>query len=281
MIVRLGFTPCPNDCFMFDAIVHQRIDLEGLTFEVHLADVEALNREAFAGTAGLSKLSYHAAAHVADRYAVLESGSALGRNCGPLLISKRPITQEEVANGGLKIAIPGRHTTANLLLRLAFPTARRTTELVFSEIEGALQRGDVDAGVIIHENRFTYEGKGLRKILDLGEFWEGETGSPIPLGAIVVNRSLPEAVQQAVNRVIRRSVEYAFAHPDASRAYVRSHAQEMDEDVMRRHIALYVNEFSIDIGDGGRRAVQRLFDRAAAAGAIAAAPSNIFIESGA
>jgi 1,4-dihydroxy-6-naphthoate synthase len=279
--VRLGFTPCPNDCFMFDAIVHERIDLEGLTFDMHFADVEALNREAFAGTAELSKLSYHAAAHVAGQYAVLTSGSALGRNCGPLLISKRPVTQGEVAADGARIAIPGRYTTASLLLRLAFPGVTRTTELVFSEIEGALLAGDVDAGVIIHENRFTYEAKGLRKIVDLGEFWEGETGSPIPLGAIVVNRSLPAPVQQTVNRVIRRSVEYAFAHPEASRDYVRAHAQEMDEDVMRRHIALYVNDYSIELGDEGRRAVRLLFERAAAASIIAAAPSSMFIEPGA
>jgi 1,4-dihydroxy-6-naphthoate synthase len=282
MNVRLGFTPCPNDCFMFDAIVHQRIDLEGLSFDFHLADVEALNREAFVGAAGLSKLSYHAAAHVADRYAVLDSGSALGRNCGPLLISKRPVTREQVARGGLRIAIPGRYTTANLLLRLAFPQAAiETRELVFSEIEGALLRDEADAGVIIHENRFTYEAKGLRKILDLGEFWEGETGMPIPLGAIVVNRSLPLIVQHAANRVIRRSVEYAFAHPGASREYVRAHAQEMDEDVMRRHIALYVNDYSIDLGAEGRRAVRVLFERAATADVIAAAPSSIFIAPGA
>jgi 1,4-dihydroxy-6-naphthoate synthase len=281
MNVRLGFTPCPNDCFMFDAIVHKRIDLEGLTFDMHFADVEALNREAFAGTAELSKLSYHAAARVSRQYAVLTSGSALGRNCGPLLISKRPITRDEVAAGGVTVAIPGRYTTANLLLRLAFPGATRTTELVFSQVEGALLAGDFDAGVIIHENRFTYEAKGLRKILDLGEFWEDETGLPIPLGAIVVNRSLPAAVQQTANRVIRRSVEYAFAHPDASRAYVRAHAQEMDEDVMRRHIALYVNDFSIDLGQEGRRAVETLFERAASAGIITAAPSGIFIEPGA
>ena len=172
---------------------------------------------------------------------LLDAGSALGRNCGPLLISKRPISTTEVAAGGLRIAIPGKYTTANFLLGLAFPEARNKTALLFSDIEAALLDGRFDAGVIIHENRFTYEAKGLQKIVDLGEFWEAETGTPIPLGGIVVRRSLPDDVKQSVNRVLRRSVEYAFAHRDASLPYVRAHAQEMSEEVMYRHIDLYVN----------------------------------------
>jgi 1,4-dihydroxy-6-naphthoate synthase len=268
MRLSLGFSPCPNDCFMFDAIVHRRVNLEGLEFVPHLADVEALNKAAFAGEADVTKLSYHAYAYCADGYVLLDAGSALGRNCGPLLISKRPIAIDEVERGQLAIAIPGRYTTANLLLGLACPDARRTTELVFSDIEGAVLDGTFDAGLIIHENRFTYAAKGLRKIVDLGEFWESKTGAPIPLGGIVVRRSLPDEVQHAVNRVLRRSVEFAFAHRGASLPFVREHAQEMSEAVMYQHIDLYVNEYSVDLGVEGRGAVELLFARAAAAGII-------------
>jgi 1,4-dihydroxy-6-naphthoate synthase len=277
MTLSLGFSPCPNDCFMFDAIVHRRIDLEGLEFAVHLADVEALNKAAFAGDADVTKLSYHAYAYCAARYALLDAGSALGRNCGPLLISKRAIARDEVASGRLRIAIPGKYTTASFLLGLAFPAARQTGELVFSEIEAALLRDEYDAGLIIHENRFTYEAKGLKKIVDLGEFWESETGAPIPLGGIVVRRSLPLDVQRSVNRVLRRSVEYAFAHRAASLPYVRAHAQEISEDVMYKHIDLYVNEHSVDLGEEGRRAVRLLFQKAAEAGVIPPMTDDLFV----
>jgi 1,4-dihydroxy-6-naphthoate synthase len=277
MTLSLGFSPCPNDCFMFDAIVHRRIDTEGLEFSVHLADVEALNRAAFAGEADVSKLSYHAFAYCAADYALLDAGSALGRNCGPLLVSKRAIAPDEVAAGTLRIAIPGKFTTANFLLGLAFPDALDRTELVFSAIETAVLNGDFDAGLIIHENRFTYEAKGLKKIIDLGEFWESETGAPIPLGGIVVKRALPDDVKQRVNRVLRRSVEYAFAHRDASLPYVREHAQEMSEEVMYRHIDLYVNEYSVDLGKEGRRAVDLLFERARTVGIIPPVTAELFL----
>jgi 1,4-dihydroxy-6-naphthoate synthase len=266
MTLTLGFSPCPNDCFMFDAIVHRRIDLEGLDFTIVVADVEALNRRAFAGEIDVTKLSYHALAYCVADYGLLDAGSALGRGCGPLLISARAMSTDEVVNGKLRVAIPGKFTTANLLLSLAFPEVRDKTELVFSDIEAAVLEGRFDAGVIIHENRFTYEDRGLQKIVDLGEFWERTTGTPIPLGGIVIRRSLPIESQQAVNRIMRRSVEYAFAHPEASRAFVSAHAQEMSEEVMRQHIELYVNEYSVDLGPDGRRAVEVLFDRAAAAG---------------
>jgi 1,4-dihydroxy-6-naphthoate synthase len=278
MTLTLGFSPCPNDCFMFDAIVHRRIDLEGLDFTAVMEDVETLNRAAFAATIDVTKLSCHAYAYCAERFALLDAGSALGRGCGPLLISKRPIDEGEVSRGALRIAIPGRYTTANLLLGLAFPSARTTVDMVFSAIEGAVLAGDVDAGVIIHENRFTYEARGLRKVIDLGDYWERETGTPIPLGAIAVRRSLPAEVQRAVNRVMRRSVEYAFAHPESSRAFVRAHAQEMAEDVMAQHIALYVNDYSVDLGADGRRALDVLFDRAAAAGVIARVSQPVFLD---
>jgi len=277
MKLSLGFSPCPNDCFMFDAIVNKRIDLEGLEFAERLADVEGLNKSAFAGDADVSKLSYHAYAYCAAKYVLLDAGSALGRNCGPLLISKRAISEQEVAGGTLRIAIPGKYTTANFLLGLAFPQARKKTELVFSKIEGALLRDEYDAGLIIHENRFTYDAKGLKKIIDLGEFWERETGAPIPLGGIVIKRSLPDEVKHTVNRVLRRSVEYAFANRAASLPYVREHAQEMSEDVMYKHIDLYVNAYSVDLGVDGRRAVELLFERARAAGLIPPTKNDLFV----
>ena len=277
MTLSLGFSPCPNDCFMFDAIVNARIDLEGLEFSIRLEDVETLNKSAFAGDFDITKLSYHAYAHCTSRYVLLDAGSALGRNCGPLLIATRAIPHEEVARGALRIAIPGKYTTANFLLGLAFPSARDRTELVFSEIEAMLLDGTYDAGLIIHENRFTYEARGLKKIIDLGEFWEGETGLPIPLGGIVVKRSLPDDVKQKVNRIVRRSVEYAFAHRQASLPLVREHAQEMSVEVMYKHIDLYVNEYSVDLGAEGRRAVSTLFARAQAIGAIPATGDPLFL----
>jgi len=277
MKLTLAFSPCPNDCFMFDAMVHGRIDVEGLEFDVHLADIEALNTAAFAGAVDVTKLSFHAYAYCADRYVLLDAGSALGRNCGPLLISKRPIARSEVSAGDLRIAIPGKYTTARFLLGLAFPAARNTSEVLFSDIEGRVLDGAFDAGLIIHENRFTYEAKGLKKIIDLGEFWEAETGSAIPLGGIVVNRRLPAAVQQRVNRVMRRSVEYAFAHRAASLPFVRAHAQEMSEEVMYQHIDLYVNEYSVDLGVDGRRAVEMLFTRARSAGVIPPVNDELFL----
>jgi 1,4-dihydroxy-6-naphthoate synthase len=279
MKLSLGFSPCPNDCFMFDAIVNGRIDLEGLEFAVRLADVEELNLAALAGQAQVTKLSYYAYAHCTSRYVLLDAGSALGRNCGPLLISRRPLSRDDIAAGKATIAIPGKYTTANFLFSLAFPNARDKTELLFSAIEPALLDGAYDAGVIIHENRFTYEARGLRKIIDLGEFWEAETGAPIPLGGIVISRRLPDEVKARVNRVLRRSVEYAFGHREASLPFVRRHAQEMSEEVMYKHIDLYVNEYSVDLGEEGRRAVGLLFDRARAAGIIPTQVQTLFVES--
>jgi 1,4-dihydroxy-6-naphthoate synthase len=276
MKLTLGASPCPNDCFIIDAIVHRRVDLEGLEFDVRLDDVEALNRAAFAGQLDVTKLSYHAFAFCADRFVALNAGSALGRNCGPLLISKRQIDPEEVAGGGLAIAIPGQYTTANFLLGFAFPAATNRTEMVFSDIEGAVLSGAADAGVIIHENRFTYGAKGLLKIIDLGEHWEQRTGFPIPLGGIVASRTLPAAVIARVDRVFRRSVEYAFANPEASLPFVREHAQEMSEDVMYQHIRLYVNVYSIDLGVDGQRAVTLLLQHVAEQATTPPLPEQLF-----
>lgn len=278
MRLTLGFSPCPNDCFIFDAIVNKRIDLEGLEFDVRLGDVETLNKGAFAGEIDITKLSYHAFAYCVNDYVLLDAGSALGRNCGPLLISKDKISKEELENGEVSVAIPGKYTTANFLLGLAYPAITDKTELVFSEIENAVLDGKFDAGLIIHENRFTYEAKGLKKIIDLGEYWESATKSPIPLGGIVIKRALPDEVKAKVNRVLRKSVEFAFANPKASLPYVREHAQEMSEEVMYKHIDLYVNDFSVDLGKEGRKAVLTLFKKAKERGVIPPNDTKLFLD---
>ena len=277
MTLTLAYSPCPNDCFMFDAMVHGRIDTEGLGFDVRLLDIDALNAAALAGECDATKLSFHAYPYCADAYVLLDAGSALGNNCGPLLISKREISRSEVAAGGIRIAIPGTLTTANFLCGLAFPQAQDKTPLIFSDIEPAVLDGRFDAGLIIHENRFTYASKGLKKIIDLGEFWEAETGAPIPLGGIVVRRALSDDVKQALNRVMRRSVAFAFAHPQASLPYVRAHAQEMSEEVMYKHIDLYVNQYSVDLGSEGRRAIELMFARAQALGIIPSVGAPLFL----
>jgi 1,4-dihydroxy-6-naphthoate synthase len=274
MKLTLGFSPCPNDTFIFDALIHQRIDTLGLEFEVFLGDVEELNRRAFAANLDITKLSYHAYAYLTEQYVLLDAGSALGNNCGPLLIAKEPIPAAEISL--LNIAIPGKLTTANFLLSLAFPTATRKTELLFSEIENAVLKGKVDAGLIIHENRFTYAEKGLVKLIDLGEYWEQSTGMPIPLGGIVAKRNLPGSVIQKLNQVLRSSVEYAWANPAASEAFIAQHAQEMDPQVRRQHIDLYVNQYSANLGARGRNAVSHLFKIAQEQGIIPAQRPDIF-----
>ncbi len=279
MKLSLGFSPCPNDTFIFDAMIHSKIDTEELEFEVFLKDVEELNHMAFAGELDVTKLSYHAFAYLTDRYRLLNAGSALGNNCGPLLIAKVPKTQAEIING--TIAIPGKYTTANFLLGYAFPEAQRKVEMLFSDIENAVLNGEVDAGLIIHENRFTYQQKGLVKIADLGELWETNTGMPIPLGGIVVKKSLPEAIQQKVDRVLRRSVQFAFDHPRSSLDFVRAYAQEMDEAVMYQHIELYVNRYTLELGSQGRAAVQHLFDVAAKQQFIPAPAGDLFLSANA
>jgi len=260
MTLTLGFSPCPNDTFIFDALLHQKIDTEGLHFKAHIDDVEALNQLAFQNKLDISKLSYHAYAYVVDNYVLLDAGSALGNNCGPLLIARQAISEADIAD--CRIAIPGRYTTANFLLGLAFPEAQHKEELLFSQIEDAVLNGDFDAGLIIHENRFTYQEKGLVKLMDLGEFWEERTGHPIPLGGIAANRRLPVEIQQKINWVMRRSVAYAQEHPGDTFEFVRQHAQEMNREVMYQHIGLYVNDFTRDLGSVGRQAVRQLFDMA-------------------
>jgi 1,4-dihydroxy-6-naphthoate synthase len=264
----LGFSSCPNDTFIFDAMVHNKIDTEGLSFEVIMEDVEKLNHRVMAGLIDISKLSYHAYAYMTYTYSLLDAGSALGKGCGPLLISLKPYGSDKNVLDDLSVAIPGKFTTANFLLSLYAPGMKRKKEMLFSDIEGAVLKGEVDTGLIIHENRFTYAAKGLLKIVDLGEYWENLSGLPIPLGGIAVNNKVPKDIRQKINRVLRRSVEYAFANPEASSEYVRAHAREMNEDVMRQHIKLYVNNFSISLGEEGRNAVLTLFQKARDLGLI-------------
>lgn len=287
MKLNLGFSPCPNDTFIFDALIHHKIDTKGLEFEVEYHDVETLNRKAFNAELDITKLSYHAFAYAIKDYELLDAGSALGFGVGPLLISKNPEIAEALTGyagrdipeefKNFKIGIPGKFTTANFLLGLAYPQLLNKEEFVFSDIERAVLEGDIDLGLIIHENRFTYQDKGLFKVVDLGEYWEKTTSSPIPLGGIVIQRELDRDVKLLVNQLIHESVEYAFAHPESGLAYIRSHAQEMEDAVMYKHIELYVNKFSSDLGLAGRTAIQNMFDDARRLRLIPEFDRNIFL----
>ncbi len=279
MKLTLGFSPCPNDTFIFDALIHHKIDTEGLDFEVFFDDVETLNQKAVQGELDITKLSFHAFAYVASQYALLDAGSALGFGVGPLLICKneallRPGAMED---SNLSVAIPGKLTTANFLLGIAYPNLNNKVLTVFSEIENAVLTNQVDLGLIIHENRFTYADRGLHKIVDLGNFWETLTGCAIPLGGIVINRKLDAAIQQKVNRILRKSVEYAFANPKSGLDFIRQHSQEMDETVMYKHIELYVNQYSLDLGIEGRKAIDILFEMAQDKGLIPKITENLYV----
>ncbi len=258
MRLSLGFSPCPNDTFIFDALVNRKIDTGAFEFDVVLEDVQTLNRWAIEKKLDLSKISYGVWPLLQKNYSLLDAGGALGKGVGPLLISKNNILLKDIDQ--LSIAIPGEQTTANLLFSMAFPRAKRKKFMIFSQIENAVLNDDVDCGVIIHENRFTYMQKGLVKQMDLGEFWEQKTKSPIPLGGIVMRNEFTAEERAEVDRLIRDSVAYAEAYyPDLS-DYVIQHAQEMQESVMRQHIDLYVNQFSLSLGDEGRHAVDVLLE---------------------
>ncbi len=275
MNVRLGFSPCPNDTFIFHALLHELVHSPKVRWEPHLADVETLNQWALTGRLEVTKMSFHAAAYCSRHYQLLNAGAALGFGCGPLLISKSQLTEEQVNQG--VIAIPGELTTAHFLFKLAFPESKSIRIMVFSEIEEAVVRGEVDAGVIIHENRFTYADKGLIKILDLGERWEETTGLPIPLGGIFVRRDLPAPLKKEIEQAIAASVRYAWAHLDASSEYVRCHSQEMAPDVVNQHIQLYVNDYSADLGPLGRDAVKGLYMKAIESGLLSSISEDFFL----
>lgn len=281
MKLSLGFSPCPNDTFIFDALIHHKIDTEGLEFEVSFDDVETLNQKALRSELDITKLSFHAFAHLADQYALLDAGSALGFGVGPLLICKNEelISSEKlkIENSPLRVGIPGELTTANFLLGIAFPNLRNKQVMVFSDIENALLNDEIDLGLIIHENRFTYMDKGLHKVVDLGSYWEELTGCAIPLGGIVVNRRLDEEVQLKVNRLIRKSVEFAFANPKSGIEFISGHAQEMDEAVMYKHIELYVNQYSANLGTEGRNAIDTMFKMAQEKEIIPAITKDLYV----
>jgi 1,4-dihydroxy-6-naphthoate synthase len=262
--LTIGYSPCPNDTFIFYALVHGKVHVPGIEFREQLADVETLNRMALASSLDITKISFHALGHLREQYALLRSGSALGRGCGPLIVAKPGTTLKDIKKG--TIAVPGRLTTAYLLLRLLDPSITRIVVMPFDRIMDAVSKGDASAGLIIHESRFTYPLYQLEKLLDLGEWWEKHSGLPIPLGGILGKRSLGRDVLLSVEAGIRESLHYANAHPDEVLLYCKQHSQEMDEMVMKSHIDLYVNDFSLDLGQEGLAAVRRLFDEAEASG---------------
>jgi 1,4-dihydroxy-6-naphthoate synthase len=260
MKFTLGFSPCPNDTFIFDALVNKKIDTEGFEFETVLADVETLNQWALEGKLAITKLSFPAFFRSLQHYTLLNAGSALGKGVGPLLItdSAQELSDDDVNQAS--VALPGIHTTANLLFSYAYPGATDKTFMLFSSIEEALLNKETDLGVIIHENRFTYQQKGLYKVKDLGEYWEEKTELPIPLGGIAITQSVKRSVALKINGLIRKSLEYAFKNYPLIPDYVKQHSQEMSEDVMRQHIDLYVNNYSLDLGDEGRIAIESLHE---------------------
>jgi 1,4-dihydroxy-6-naphthoate synthase len=257
-MISLAFSPCPNDTFIFDAMVHGKIDTEGLLFNFRMEDVETLNHLAMEGAVDMIKVSYHAYLYLTGKYRLLDSGSALGTGNGPLLVSKKKYSIPELND--LMVAIPGNYTTAHLLLKIMAPGIHRKKIMVFDQIEDAVLSGEADAGVIIHENRFTYERRGLQKIADLGEYWEKLTHCPIPLGGILARNDLGEEIIGKLNRVMRRSVTFAMKNPDSVMDFVRQNAQAMEDEVMQKHIALYVNNFTLDLGEEGKEAIEKLFE---------------------
>jgi 1,4-dihydroxy-6-naphthoate synthase len=265
-LLTLGYSPCPNDTFIFYALVHGRVPLPGCTLKERLEDVETLNALALQGALDLTKISYHALGHLRRDYCLLKSGGALGRGCGPLVVARQAATMESLR--GKRLAIPGRLTTANLLLQLYGEGFDNLLILPFHRIMAAVAVGAADAGVIIHESRFTFRQHGLQEVLDLGQWWEQETSLPIPLGGILARRSLGAELIGSLDAALRASVEYAFAHPEETKDYIRKHSQELSESVIESHIGLYVNDFSRDLGSEGRLAIEALFSRAAARGII-------------
>lgn len=256
MKLTLGFSPCPNDTFIFYGMIHNLIESPH-TYAVEMLDVAELNKNAFESKLDITKLSFNAYGHMSDKYQILDSGSALGRGCGPLLISRDIVPDDEISSR--KIYIPGKYTTANFLLSFAHPNATKKTELLFSEIENRLLKEPRAMGLIIHENRFTYQDKGLNKNMDLGEYWESKTGHPIPLGCIAIGRELSISTKGEVQQDIYNSIQYAYDHESEVLSYCKEYAQEMNDDVMKAHISLYVNEYSRSLGISGRQAIIRLY----------------------
>ena len=263
MKLTLGFSPCPNDTFIFDALVNKKIDTGGLEVKAVMEDVETLNQWALQGKLDITKLSFPAFFQSMDTYTLLNAGSALGKGVGPLLIARKgfQLTHEKTdAINELSIALPGINTTAHLLFSYAWPNAQNKNFMIFSAIEDAVVYGKTELGVIIHENRFTYQQKGLEKVMDLGEYWEEKKKVPIPLGGIAIKRSIDPQLTLQVDKLIRKSLEYSFAHYPAITDYVKQHSQAMEEKVMRQHIDLYVNDYSLDLGKDGKDAIKTLYE---------------------
>ena len=264
MKLTLGFSPCPNDTFIFDALVNKKIDTGGLEFEAVLEDVETLNRWVFEERLDITKLSFPALFKNPGKYVLLNAGAALGKGTGPVLISKHPLEPDpDSGNTIIKdqtIALPGKNTTANLLFSFAFPEAHKKRFMIFSAIEDAVLNAETDLGVVIHENRFTYQQKKLLKIMDLGEYWESKMKLPIPLGGIAIKKSIPMEISLKVDKLIRKSLEFAFANYPLITTYVKQHAQTMKEEVMRQHIELYVNNYSLEYGQEGKSAIEALYN---------------------
>lgn len=275
MEITLGFSSCPNDTYTFDALIHKKIDTKGIDFKVVVADVQELNRRAFIGDLQMTKLSYFAYAQVYKNYQILDAGSALGFANGPLFICKKG--NEQNINSLSRILVPGKETTANLLFSMAYPEYTNKQECLFSEIESKIMNGEADAGVIIHENRFTYAERGFAKLRDLGSFWEEKTHTPIPLGAITIRRDVPEDLKLTINQLLRESIEYANAHPQESNSFIHEYAQAIEDDVLKKHIALFVNDFSLSLGEQGMHAIETLYENAYKQGIITSKPEQIFL----
>ncbi len=275
MKISLGFSTCPNDTFIFDALVNGKIDTEGLDFEPYLTDVEELNLLAFKGELDVTKISYHAWLHVWRTYRILDAGSAMGKGHGPVLVARNECLDPRYLS--LRVAIPGEYTTANLLLRMAYPNITEKKTFVFSDIEEAVLTDKVDAGVLIHENRFTYQIKGLVLLRDLGEFWNEVALAPIPLGGIMANRRLPQDVTVKIERLVRKSLEHAFLDPAGTVPYMRKYAQSMDEDVLAAHLETFVNEYSLELGDEGRKAIRILIEKTLSSGLINEEPADYYV----
>jgi 1,4-dihydroxy-6-naphthoate synthase len=273
--LTLGYSPCPNDTFIFYALTHGKVAMPGYRVTERLEDVETLNQLALSAQLDLTKISYHALGHLREEYALLRSGGALGRGCGPLVIA--PTASDMASLRSKRIAIPGRLTTANLLLQLYGTGYDNLLAMPFDQIMPALKSGAVDAGVIIHESRFTYRQAGFHEVLDLGAWWEADSGLPIPLGGILARRALGTETIRLIDRAIRLSLEYARQHPQEPRAYIMGHAQEFDEQVTDAHIALYVNDYSLDLGAEGVKAVETLLARAEARGLIPKSGEPLFM----
>jgi len=276
MKLTLAISSCPNDTFMFDALINKKVDQGNYKFDLIIADVEELNKLSQNAETDISKMSFHNFFSLTDKYQMLSSGAALGKNCGPLIISKRKIYPDEISD--CKIAIPGENTTANLLMKIFFPLAKNKQPYLFSDIEEVVLSGECDAGLVIHETRFTYHKRGLKLVSDLGTLWEEKFRLPTPLGGIAIKKSLPENVKTDINKILRNSIEYAFANPGSAMDFMKQNAVELDEEIINKHVELYVNNFSLDLGNEGKKAVEKLMEEYARLNKIETDYNDLFIK---